>query len=155
MPPQITYTLYVLRSRRGAATAQPPPLSASGQPVPIIAELLLGPEVMEAEYASEDLRREAMVERPPLRGTIDEFGMDLDVILPEIASPPPWEVPRPPPRPHISRTRSTSSNGSTEDLHSPNSPTTMTAARSPTSPTSPASRPFPGSFSASPPPEPR
>lgn len=37
MPPQITYTLYVPRSRRGAATSQPPLLSASGQPVPIIA----------------------------------------------------------------------------------------------------------------------
>ncbi|KAG2055296.1 RNI-like protein [Suillus hirtellus] len=120
--------------------------------------VLLGPEEMEGEYAGEDLRRElleAMVERPPPRGIIDEFGMDLDVIVPEIASPPPGEALRPPPRPYISRTRSTSSNGSMGDLHSPNSPTTMTAARSPMSPTFPASRPFPGGFSASPPPEPR
>lgn len=118
--------------------------------------VLLGPEEMEGEYAGEDLRRElleAMVERPPPRGIIDEFGMDLDIVAPEIASPPPGEPLRPPPRPYISRTRSTSSNGSTGDLHSPNSPTTMTAARSPTSPTSPASRSYPG-FSASPPPEP-
>lgn len=120
--------------------------------------VLLGPEEMEGEYAGEDLRRElleAMVERPPPRGIIDEFGMDLDMITPEIASPSPGEPLRPPPRPYISRTRSTSSNGSTGDLHSPNSPTTTTAARSPTSPTPPSSRSFPGGFSASPPPEPR
>ncbi|KAG2357028.1 hypothetical protein BDR07DRAFT_1421401 [Suillus spraguei] len=120
--------------------------------------VLLGPEEMEGEYAGEDLRRElleAMVERPPPRGIIDEFGMDMDMITPEIASPPPGEPLRPPPRPYISRTRSTSSNGSTGDLHSPNSPTTTPAARSPTSPTPPSSRPFPAGFSASPPPEPR
>ncbi|KAG1863171.1 hypothetical protein DFJ58DRAFT_715166 [Suillus subalutaceus] len=88
--------------------------------------VLLGPEEMEGEYAGEELRRElleAMVERPPPRGIIDEFGMDLDMIAPETASPP-GEPLRPPPRPYISRTRSTSSNGSTGDLHSPNSPTT-------------------------------
>lgn len=89
--------------------------------------VLLGPEEMEGEYAGEELRRElleAMVERPPPRGIIDEFGMDLDMVAPEIASPPPGEPLRPPPRPYISRTRSTSSNGSTGDLHSPISPTT-------------------------------
>lgn len=88
--------------------------------------VLLGPEEMEGEYAGEELRRElleAMVERPPPRGIIDEFGMDLDMITPETASAPPGEPLRPPPRPYISRTRSTSSNGSTGDLHSPNSPT--------------------------------
>ncbi|KAG2124709.1 hypothetical protein BD769DRAFT_1466747 [Suillus cothurnatus] len=88
--------------------------------------VLLGPEEMEGEYAGEELRRElleAMVERPPPRGIIDEFGMDLDMITPETTSPPPGEPLRPPPRPYISRTRSASSNGSTGDLHSPNSPT--------------------------------
>ncbi|KAG1724709.1 uncharacterized protein EDB91DRAFT_1170321 [Suillus paluster] len=118
--------------------------------------VLLGPEEMEGEYAGEELRRElleAMVERPPPRGIIDEFGMDLDVSAPEAASPPTEEPLRPSPRPYISRIRSTSSNGSTGDLHSPISPiNSISAARSPTSPTS---RPFPGSFSASSPTESR
>ncbi|KAF8129472.1 hypothetical protein EV363DRAFT_1219973 [Boletus edulis] len=44
--------------------------------------VLLGPEEMEGEYAGEDLRRElleAMVERAPPRGIIDEFGMDVAI----------------------------------------------------------------------------
>ncbi|KAG1850462.1 hypothetical protein F4604DRAFT_1970301 [Suillus subluteus] len=86
--------------------------------------VLLGPEEMEGECAGADLRL-------------------------EVTSPLPGEPLRPPPLLHISRTRSTSSNRSTGDLHSPNSPA------SPAPPASPASRPCPGSFSASPPPEPR
>ncbi|KAI9455533.1 histidine phosphatase superfamily-domain-containing protein [Boletus coccyginus] len=44
--------------------------------------VLLGPEEMEGEYAGEDLRRElleAMVERPPPRGIIDDFGMEASI----------------------------------------------------------------------------
>jgi len=118
--------------------------------------VLLGPEEMEGEYAGEELRRElleAMVERPPPRGIIDEFGVELDVSAPETASPQAEEPQRPPPRPYISRSRS--SNGTTGDPQSPISPTnSMFVARSPTSPTSPASRSFPRTLSASPAPEP-
>ncbi|KAH0828810.1 hypothetical protein J3R83DRAFT_3258 [Lanmaoa asiatica] len=47
--------------------------------------VLLGPEEMEGEYAGEDLRRElleAMVERPPPRGIIDDFGIDVSIQTP-------------------------------------------------------------------------
>ncbi|KIJ60815.1 hypothetical protein HYDPIDRAFT_31861 [Hydnomerulius pinastri MD-312] len=127
--------------------------------------VLLGPEEMEGEYAGEDLRRElleAMVERPPPRGIIDEFGMELSIQTPplpldeqgllspslsssSLASPMTSPLPgadeqpqaqKPPPRPYISRVRSTSSNSvigvaaGDGGLASPVSP----GVKSPTSP---------------------
>ncbi|KAH7915505.1 hypothetical protein BJ138DRAFT_1187914 [Hygrophoropsis aurantiaca] len=115
--------------------------------------VLLGPEEMEGEYAGEDLRRElldAMVERPPPRGFIDEFGMEIvvqspGVVDPSIPASSPLsptttttdEQPKPAPRPYVSRSRSSSSNGqydsptlSTATL--PSSP--LSGARSPISP---------------------
>ncbi|KAH7929207.1 RNI-like protein [Leucogyrophana mollusca] len=127
--------------------------------------VLLGPEEMEGEYAGEDLRRElldAMVERPPPRGFIDEFGMEIVVqspgdvgpLSPAVAPVEEEPKPKPAPRPYISRTRS-SSNGSGQ-LDSPTSPVSP-AVRSPVpgspsvrSPISP-SRPFPQRSWSSPP----
>ncbi|EGN94523.1 hypothetical protein SERLA73DRAFT_114776 [Serpula lacrymans var. lacrymans S7.3] len=114
--------------------------------------VLLGPEEMEGEFAGDELRRElldAMVERPPPRGFIDEFGAEIPSIIPpgeEVtsASPPPEEPTKPPPRPYISRSRSSSAMGQTGDLQSPStllSP--VSASKSPTSPLSPTTRPFP------------
>ncbi|KAH7890634.1 hypothetical protein F5I97DRAFT_1799297 [Phlebopus sp. FC_14] len=119
--------------------------------------VLLGPEEMEGEYAGEDLRRElleAMVERPPPRGIIDEFGMELSIqtsplnavddapYSPSAGTASPVDEPqpqRPPPRPYISRNRSSSSNSvptlSSELMQSPSSP----SAKTPTSPMSPGS----------------
>ncbi|KAI5987226.1 hypothetical protein EDD15DRAFT_2469702, partial [Pisolithus albus] len=108
--------------------------------------VLLGPEEMEGEYAGEELRRElleAMVERPPPRSIVDDFGMDL-TLSPIISEEPPRspiitteepQSPKPPPRPYLSRNRSTSSNG----VHGLTSPTSETSARTPTSPTGPLS----------------
>ncbi|KAJ7710586.1 hypothetical protein B0H17DRAFT_1324260 [Mycena rosella] len=77
---------------------------------------LLGPEEMEGEYAGEDLRKElleAMVERPPPRPLTDQFGLEIQ--QPEApqpnqeAEPPASPQPAsPPPRPYISRSRSSS-----------------------------------------------
>lgn len=108
--------------------------------------VLLGPEEMEGEYAGEELRRElleAMVERPPPRSIVDDFGMDLS-LSPIISEEPPRspiitteepQSPKPPPRPYLSRNRSSSSNG----VHALTSPTSETSARTPTSPTGPLS----------------
>jgi len=90
-----------------------------------------------------------MVERPPPRGIIDEFGIELDTSASEIASPPVEEPQRPPPRPYISRIRS--SNGSMGEVQSPISPTnSMPVPKSPASPTSPVLRSSPRTLSASP-----
>ncbi|KAJ7035986.1 hypothetical protein C8F04DRAFT_1340388, partial [Mycena alexandri] len=84
--------------------------------------VLLGPEEMEGEYAGEDLRielLEAMVERPPPRPLTDQFGIEIiqqqeqpqqqqqqqQQDTPEPTSP---VVDKPPPRPYISRSRSSS-----------------------------------------------
>jgi len=118
--------------------------------------VLLGPEEMEGEYPGEELRRElleAMVERPPPRGIIiDEFGTELSVQTAPLEeaphSPPATEEPQPqklPPKPYISRNRSTSSNSlqTVSDIQSPISPTAKTPTSPP--PTSPGgtSRAFP------------
>ncbi|KAI9455536.1 hypothetical protein HD554DRAFT_269836 [Boletus coccyginus] len=62
--------------------------------------VLLGPEEMEGEYAGEDLRRElleAMVERPPPRGIIDDFGMEASIQTgPYDDVPPSPSLPSPP-----------------------------------------------------------
>ncbi|KAI6169874.1 hypothetical protein EDD17DRAFT_1785645, partial [Pisolithus thermaeus] len=106
--------------------------------------VLLGPEEMEGEYAGEELRRElleAMVERPPPRSIVDDFGMDLS-LSPVISEEPPRspiaEEPQSqklPPRPYMSRNRSTSSNS----VHTLTSPASESNARTPTSPTGPLS----------------
>ncbi|KAJ8514493.1 hypothetical protein ONZ45_g7986 [Pleurotus djamor] len=81
--------------------------------------VLLGPEEMEGDYAGEDLRKElleAMVERPPPRPLLDEYGMEMaGPVQPLDAEPPssPSVVSpssdKPPPRPYISRRSSSSS----------------------------------------------
>ncbi|KAI6100340.1 hypothetical protein F5141DRAFT_1141856 [Pisolithus sp. B1] len=106
--------------------------------------VLLGPEEMEGEYAGEELRRElleAMVERPPPRSIVDDFGMDLS-LSPVISEEPPRspiaEEPQSqklPPQPYLSRNRSTSSNS----VHTLTSPTSESNPRTPTSPTGPLS----------------
>ncbi|KAJ7123492.1 hypothetical protein C8R44DRAFT_620615 [Mycena epipterygia] len=84
--------------------------------------VLLGPEEMEGEYAGEDLRielLEAMVERPPPRPLTDQFGIEIQPQeqpqqQPERQDPPASPQPaspaldKPPPRPYISRSRSSS-----------------------------------------------
>ncbi|KAL0959057.1 hypothetical protein HGRIS_014357 [Hohenbuehelia grisea] len=84
--------------------------------------VLLGPEEMEGEYAGEELRRElldAMVERPPPRPLIDEYGMEMTSSA-LVSDPPALEVSTTPlasptveskasPRPYISRRTSSSS----------------------------------------------
>ncbi|KAI0826580.1 RNI-like protein [Trametes gibbosa] len=76
--------------------------------------VLLGPEEMEGEYDGEELRKElleAMVERPPPR-LVDEYGTDSIPSDRDRASPvatSPTELQKPPPRPYIRRTRSSSS----------------------------------------------
>ncbi|KDQ23487.1 hypothetical protein PLEOSDRAFT_1098225 [Pleurotus ostreatus PC15] len=82
--------------------------------------VLLGPEEMEGDYAGEDLRKElleAMVERPPPRPLLDEYGLEMNVHTPqpEAEVPPVSPSPvspsqeRPSPRPYISRRSSASS----------------------------------------------
>ncbi|PCH38969.1 RNI-like protein [Wolfiporia cocos MD-104 SS10] len=103
--------------------------------------VLLGPEEMEGEYDGEELRRElleAMVERPPPRALVDEFTGDL---LPERPVSPPTspQERKPPPRPYIRRSRSSSSANDSNAEPS----TTETGVESPastaTSPTTPTS----------------
>ncbi|KAG6828374.1 hypothetical protein H0H92_008216 [Tricholoma furcatifolium] len=86
--------------------------------------VLLGPEEMEGEYAGEELRKElleAMVERPPPRPLQDDYLLDMpssDRFGPmspstptdEQSTPTSPEPTKPPPRPYISRTRSSSNN---------------------------------------------
>ncbi|KAF5339788.1 hypothetical protein D9611_009036 [Ephemerocybe angulata] len=87
-------------------------------------QVLLGPEEMEGEYAGEDLRKElleAQLERPPPRPITDDFGLDpvtgmgapygIDETPSSSAPSTPIleDAPRPPPRPYVSRTRSSSS----------------------------------------------
>ncbi|KAF8804912.1 RNI-like protein [Phlegmacium glaucopus] len=113
--------------------------------------ILLGPAEMEGEYAGEELRKElleAMVERPPPRPLTDEFGIevisglgDLPVTAdrsPNIpmATSPTIEATKPPPKPYISRSRSSSN--SILNLISPTIPSPSTEyleALTPTSPT--------------------
>ncbi|KAF9489856.1 RNI-like protein [Pleurotus eryngii] len=82
--------------------------------------VLLGPEEMEGDYAGEDLRKElleAMVERPPPRPLLDEYGLEMNVhtpqpeaeALPVSPSPISPSQERPSPRPYISRRSSASS----------------------------------------------
>ncbi|EJF63717.1 RNI-like protein [Dichomitus squalens LYAD-421 SS1] len=72
--------------------------------------VLLTTEDMEGEYDSEELRKElleAMVERPPPR-MVDEYGAEVPPPLDKPISP--LEEPKkPPPRPYIRRSRSSSS----------------------------------------------
>ncbi|KAF9531479.1 hypothetical protein CPB83DRAFT_904584 [Crepidotus variabilis] len=101
---------------------------------------LLGPEEMEGDYAGEELRKElleAMVERPPPRPLTDEYGMELNMGIPDptlmsatiprelnrspTVPPPPSESPKPSPRPYISRSRSSSN--SILNMISPATPT--------------------------------
>ncbi|KAF8066528.1 hypothetical protein FPV67DRAFT_1767437 [Lyophyllum atratum] len=82
--------------------------------------VLLGPEEMEGEYAGEELRKElldAMVERAPPRATMgDDFLLDLPTGTSETrndaseATPTSPTESKPPPRPYISRSRSSSNN---------------------------------------------
>ncbi|KAG6371077.1 hypothetical protein JVT61DRAFT_10616 [Boletus reticuloceps] len=93
--------------------------------------VLLGPEEMEGEYAGEDLRRElleAMVERAPPRGIIDEFGMDV-----AISAGPYDDVPSSPALAGVSGPIPPGPRSGTSPLTSPISP----------SPTSPRGRAFP------------
>ncbi|EJD08451.1 uncharacterized protein FOMMEDRAFT_101852 [Fomitiporia mediterranea MF3/22] len=86
--------------------------------------ILLGPDEMEGEYDGEELRielLEAEVQRPPPRAlNVDEFGMELPPLpaspltpseAPEkLLSPTsPHEQNKPPPRPYLRRSRSSSS----------------------------------------------
>ncbi|KAF8436520.1 hypothetical protein L210DRAFT_2456252 [Boletus edulis BED1] len=93
--------------------------------------VLLGPEEMEGEYAGEDLRRElleAMVERAPPRGIIDEFGMDVAIPV-----GPYDDVPSSPALAGVAGPIPTGPRPGTSPLTSPISP----------SPTSPRGRAFP------------
>lgn len=110
--------------------------------------VLLGPEEMEGEYAGDELRRElleAMVERPPPRSIVDDFGMDLSLsplVTEEPLRSPIAEELQPqklPPRPYLSRNRSTSSN-SNPTLTSPTSETHIRTPTSPAGPLSPGGR---------------
>ncbi|KAH9950799.1 RNI-like protein [Amylocystis lapponica] len=80
---------------------------------------LLGPEEMEGEYDGEELRRElldAMVERPPPRAVVDDYPTFGPEGSPENITSPvspqdsqPFELKKPPPRPYVRRSRSSSS----------------------------------------------
>ncbi|KZT70603.1 RNI-like protein [Daedalea quercina L-15889] len=103
--------------------------------------VLLGPEEMEGDYDSEELRRElldAMVERPPPRAVLDDFGAEIAPDLPLAPASPQLE--KPPPRPYIRRSRSSSS--TTDAPPEPPSLEKLDAARtaspSPSTPTSPS-----------------
>src|SRR5271163_3470117 len=81
---------------------------------------------------------EAMVERPPPRPFIDEFGAEIgsseQEVLPPMASG--EEPKRPPPRPYLSRSRSSSSSSVVSSLLSPTTPSpTQTDDSSVTTPT--------------------
>jgi len=134
--------------------------------------VLLGPNEMEGEYAGEDLRievgtlikavrvrvqtklllqlLEAMVERPPPRPLVDEFGMELDLIPREELSPLlspelPDETKKPAPRPYISRARSSEAvSPVVGHPRTPPLPSLSPIISSPVSPTSPivAGRPY-------------
>ncbi|EIM83836.1 uncharacterized protein STEHIDRAFT_170302 [Stereum hirsutum FP-91666 SS1] len=106
---------------------------------------LLGPEEMEGEYAGEELRielLEAMVDRPPPRSIVDEFGADITPpdhpSSPVVPSPKPEEPSKPPPRPYIPRR---SSSASTVTPKSATSPDVTSSSKFTTSPvvTSPIS----------------
>ncbi|KAL4242608.1 RNI-like protein [Abortiporus biennis] len=107
---------------------------------------LLGPEELETEYDSEELRRElleAMVERPPPRNVTD-----TDEIIDGIPSSPPPQSPtqehkKPTPRPYVRRTRSNPSSPTLdtqnvpslaerlhESLHTPSSGSGSSSPRS-------------------------
>lgn len=100
---------------------------------------------------------EAMVERPPPRPLTDEFGLEIAPGITEQEPPSspapnsPSEPAKPPPRPYISRSRSSSSSilslisptpssASTMDGDFPyhGSPTSMTSPRSPLGPPEPS-----------------
>ena len=109
-------------------------------------QVLLGPEELEGEYDSEELRAqllEAMVERPPPRTLQDGF-LDDDDIHPLDIPPPvsPSDPSKPPPRPYIRRSRSSSSS-TTTSLHTQNIQTVADKLKdahllTPGSPVSPA-----------------
>ncbi|TFY76241.1 hypothetical protein EWM64_g7771 [Hericium alpestre] len=85
---------------------------------------LLTPEEMEGEYAGEDLRielLEAMVERPPPRAILDDFGMEQPSAerTEPVTSPKPDEQTKPPPRPYVRRTSSASIMSPTVKVASP------------------------------------
>lgn len=124
---------------------------------------LLGPEEMEGEYAGEELRievcriihlpvwpiiitgndqltcpiqlLEAMVDRPPPRSIVDEFGADITPpdhpSSPVVPSPKPEEPSKPPPRPYIPRR---SSSASTVTPKSATSPDVTSSSKFTTSP---------------------
>jgi len=106
--------------------------------------VLLSPEEMEGDYDSEELRRElldAMVERPPPRAVLDDFGAEIVPELPVAPTSPQPE--KPPPRPYVRRSRSSSSTISTTDV--PPEPSSLekidavrTASPLPSTPTSPS-----------------
>ncbi|KAJ7241653.1 hypothetical protein C8J57DRAFT_1192532 [Mycena rebaudengoi] len=111
---------------------------------------LLGPEEMDGEYAGEDLRKElleAMVERPPPRPLTDQFGIEIlqpDLPL-EAPTPPPASpvVDKPPPRPYVSRSRSSSNSimsliSPTLSSFSSSGPIAESPTGSPRTPSSPA-----------------
>ncbi|KAH8103400.1 RNI-like protein [Cristinia sonorae] len=89
--------------------------------------VLLTPEEMEGEYDSEELRKEileAMVERPPPRSMQDGYIQaaedmalgELPPSSPQIPSSP-IDSPKPPPRPYIRRSRSSSNSPAALDIH--------------------------------------
>jgi protein phosphatase 1 regulatory subunit 37 len=95
---------------------------------------------------------EAMVERPPPRPLIDEFGMDLDLTLREEISPslhspesPSEDPKKPTPRPYISRARSSEAvSPTTGHPRSPSLRSPSPVVANPTSPVSPvvAGKPY-------------
>jgi len=120
--------------------------------------VLLGPEELEGEYDSEDLRRElleAMVERPPPRAMQDGFAEDVVLELPP-ASPrvEGLDPQKPSPRPYVRRSRSSSSTTATldtqnlpslaerlqETFHTPTSGTSSPVSPAPGTPTRSRSR---------------
>ncbi|KAI0072487.1 RNI-like protein [Panus rudis PR-1116 ss-1] len=133
--------------------------------------VLLGPEEMEGEYDGEELRRElleAMVERPPPRSLNDGFIEDNDPLLAQhtthhtpLQSPvsPHGQQepssPKPPPRPYIRRSRSSSSATvtlDTQNIHSLSDRLLSpggSSTSSPVSARSPASTPTMSSRSSS------
>ncbi|OSX62071.1 hypothetical protein POSPLADRAFT_1181292 [Postia placenta MAD-698-R-SB12] len=109
--------------------------------------VLLGPEEMEGDYDGEELRRElldAMVERPPPRAVLDDFGADLG---PEPQpSPPTSPQEKKPPRPYVRRSRSSSSviptgdnavDAANGEKPTDSSPKTAAEVSSPTQPSTP------------------
>ncbi|PIL27549.1 hypothetical protein GSI_10700 [Ganoderma sinense ZZ0214-1] len=105
--------------------------------------VLLTTEEMESEYDGEELRKElleAMVERPPPR-LVDEYGAEIPPPLEQPVSPS-QELKKPPPRPYVRRSRSSSSTLSVDSQSSQDGQNTLAPME--------RSHSLPGSGTASP-----